>query len=165
MKFTNTANLNVLRALLVLTASLFVMNLTSAEEPVAKSRLSGVVIDGHDTVAYHLPDSISEHVATKGKKSYSVTWKGAKWRFVNEAHAIAFGKNPEKYAPAYNGHCANALSLGEGLIRTDGTHWEIFENQLYTFYAARGRDRWTAGDWKIYKQQADNAWQDILATQ
>ena len=65
--------------------------------------------------------------------------------------------DPERYAPACNGHCANALSLGEGLIKTDGTHWQIFEDQLYTFYATRGRDRWFAGDFKENKKEADKA--------
>ena len=64
-----------------------------------------------------------------------------------------FREDPTQYSPAYNGHCANALSLDEGLIKTDGTHWEIFENKLYLFYAARGRDRWLSGNWKEYKKK------------
>ena len=71
--------------------------------------------------------------------------------------------NPEKYAPAYNGHCANALSLGEGLIKTDGTHWEIFDDKLYLFYAPRGRNRWlNAEDYRVYKVIADQAWQALI---
>ncbi|MEM7196184.1 MAG: YHS domain-containing (seleno)protein, partial [Pseudomonadota bacterium] len=136
-----------------------------ADEPVAKSRLTGVVIGGHDTVAYHSDESVANHIATKGDKTYTVEWKGAKWRFASKEHADAFAASPENYSPAYNGHCANALSLGEGLIRTDGTHWEIFDGQLYTYFAARGRDRWMSGDWKSYKQEADRAWREILDTQ
>ena len=72
-----------------------------------------------------------------------------------------FAADPDRYSPTYNGHCANALSLGEGLIRTDGTHWEIFDDRLYLFFAARGRDRWTDGNWKTYKAEADAAWQAL----
>ena len=136
-----------------------------AEEPIAKRGLSGVVIGGHDSVAYHVPENIQSHTAQKGKKTYTVKYKGGNWRFASQEHARLFEANPDKYAPAYNGHCANALSLGEGLIRTDGSHWEIFEDQLYVFFAARGRDRWTDGNFEQYKKEADRAWQEILANQ
>jgi hypothetical protein len=41
--------------------------------------------------------------------------------------------------------------------------WEFFDNKLHLFYAERGRQRWLNGDWKAYRQQADKAWQEILA--
>lgn len=134
-----------------------------AAEPVSKSRLSGVAIDGHDTVAYHQLGREPQEAAVEGVKTYTVEFKGAKWRFASEQSSKLFAAEPEKYSPAYNGHCANALSLGEGLIRTDGTHWEIFEDQLFLFYAARGRDRWTDGNWKTYKLDADAAWVNLSA--
>ena len=133
-----------------------------AAEPISKSRLGGVTIDGHDTVAYHDPENIRTHTATPGSKQYSVEWMGATWRFNSQANADAFMADPDRYRPAYGGHCANALSLGEGLIRTDGETWEIFEDQLYVFYAPRGRERWNGGDWRAYRAQADSAWQAIL---
>lgn len=130
----------------------------SAAEPVSKSRWGGVAIGGHDSVAYHSINRAPQDKAVEGAKTYTVSYKGAKWRFGSEESSKLFAENPEKYSPAYNGHCANALSLGEGLVRTDGTHWEIFEDKLFLFYAARGRDRWTDGNWKTYKVDADAAW-------
>ena len=132
-----------------------------AAEPVSKSRFSGVAIGGHDSVAYHQISREPQDNALEGAKSHVVKYKGAKWRFVSKESSDLFAANPEQYAPAYNGHCANALSLGEGLIRTDGTHWEIFEDQLYLFYATRGRDRWTDGNWKKYKVVSDAAWEKL----
>ena len=133
-----------------------------AEEPVSKSRLSGIAIGGHDTVAYHKPSNNQPHRAIEGIKTWKTSWKGADWLFSNEADRDLFAANPERYSPAYNGFCANALSLGEGLIRTDGTHWQIFDDRLYTFYAARGRQRWLAGDFEAYKTVADQAWKEII---
>ena len=133
----------------------------SAAEPVSKSRLSGVAIGGHDSVAYHQIERDPQQSAIGGVKTYTVEHKGAKWRFASKESRDLFAANPDKYSPVYNGHCANALSLGEGLIRTDGTHWEIFENNLYLFYAARGRVRWTDGNWKKYKVDADAAWERL----
>jgi len=129
-----------------------------AAEPVSKSRLGGVAIGGHDSVAYHSLAAAPQESALKGKRTYTVEYKGAKWRFLSEQSSKLFAADPEKYSPAYNGHCANALSLGNGLVRTDGTHWEIYEDKLYLFYAAEGRDRWNDGNWQDYKVDADAAW-------
>ncbi len=142
----------------VAVSALVFAGVVSAAEPVSKSRFKGVAIGGHDTVAYHTLERAPQAAALKGKKSFVVKYKGAKWNFSNKESADKFSANPEMYSPAYNGHCANALSLGEGLVRTDGTHWEILDDQLYLFYAARGRDRWLDGNWATYKVEADAAW-------
>lgn len=133
----------------------------AAAEPVSKSRLGGVAIGGHDSVAYHQLSRSPQETAIEGVKTYSTQYKGATWYFGSEESRQKFVANPELYSPAYNGHCANALSLGEGLIRTDGTHWEIFGDKLYLFYAGRGRDRWLDGNWETYKVQADQAWSEL----
>jgi len=134
----------------------------NANEPVSKNFLTGVAISGHDTVAYHNIGNSEPHRAIKGTKTWKASWKGADWLFTSKADRDAFSANPERYSPAYNGFCANALSLGEGLIKTDGTHWQIFDDRLYTFYAARGRDRWLSGDFEEYKAVADKAWKEII---
>lgn len=142
----------------VVLSALFFIGHAVAAEPVSKSRFGGVAIGGKDTVAYHTLERSPQASAIGGAKSFVVKHKGAKWRFADQATADQFADDPEKYSPAYNGHCANALSLGEGLIRTDGTHWEIYEDNLYLFYAAKGRARWNDGNWKRYKVESDAAW-------
>lgn len=134
-----------------------------AAEPVSKSRLGGVAIGGHDSVAYHDIEREPQASAVGGSKRYIVSYKGAKWRFASAESAAKFEADPERYQPAYNGHCANALSLGEGLIRTDGETWEIFDDELHLFYAPRGRKRWLeAGEgWREYRAQADAAWERL----
>ncbi|BBB25855.1 YHS domain-containing (seleno)protein [Amphritea japonica] len=140
---------------------LFISSLAFAAEPVSKSFFGGIAIEGHDTVAYHSPEVRESHNEVIGKKTFTVEWAGANWRFTSQASADKFAANPSQYKPQYNGHCANALSLGEGLIHTDGTVWEFFDNSLHLFYAERGRQRWLNGDWKSYKEQADKAWKEI----
>ena len=151
----------VMRLLTMLTLGLF-LSLVQASEPVSKSLFGGVAIDGHDTVAYHRIGEADPHKAVMGSKTWKAEWKGATWLFTKETDRDLFAADPERYAPAYNGHCANALSLGKGLLKTDGTHWQIFDGKLYTFYAARGRDRWLDGNVKQYKVEADKAWKDII---
>ncbi len=132
-----------------------------SEGPVSVSRIGKVPIGGYDSVAYHNPEAVATHTASKGQKSWTFNWRGANWRFLSEQNYLAFKANPEKYRPAYGGFCSNALSLGEGLIKTNGTHWEIFDDQLHVFYAARGRDRWLDGNQQSYKIEADRAWKEI----
>ena len=146
-----------------LSVILLLLSMTiSAAEPISKSRFGGVAIGGHDTTAYRALTRDPQAGALEGKKKYTVKYKGAKWRFASKESSELFAASPERYSPAYNGHCANALSLGEGLLRTDGTHWEIFGEKLYLFYAARGRVRWLDGNWESYKAVADSAWQEII---
>lgn len=136
----------------------------AAAEPVSKSRFGGVAIGSHDTVAYHqqIPPS---HEATEGNRDFVVEWKDAEWRFATREDRDAFAADPERYAPAYNGFCANALSLDRGLLKTNGTHWQIFGDQLFLFYARAGRERWLDGNHEEYKAAADQAWSRILAEQ
>lgn len=148
------------KALLLILSLLFSQSLL-ASEPVSKSFWGAIAIGGHDTVAYHQPDNQQAHTTTKGEKKFLVEWNDARWYFASKASADKFAADPARYKPEYNGHCANALSLGEGLIQTDGTVWEFFGDQLHLFYAERGRQRWLNGDWKSYKQQANTAWNTL----
>ena len=147
--------------LIILIGTIVMFGLAHASEPVSKSRFKGVAIGGHDAVAYHSLERDPQSKAVQGLKKFVVKYKGAQWNFADQESADKFTAEPEKFSPAYNGHCANALSLGEGLVRTDGTHWEILGDQLYLFYAGRGRTRWLDGHWETYKADADAAWEKL----
>ncbi len=135
--------------------------LVQAAEPVSKSFFGGVAIGGMDAVAYH--QLAREAHAVPGDEDFTVRWKGAKWRFSSRENAATFEADPTRYEPAYNGHCANALSLGKGLVKTDGAHWLRIDDRLYLFYASEGRQRWLSGDYPAFKVQADAAWRKIVA--
>lgn len=143
----------ILIALLVFTGSH-----TLAAEPVSTGYLNSIAIEGHDTVQYHSVEGRSQHEQVKGQERFMVRWNNAEWFFASQASADKFKSDPKKYTPQYNGFCSNALALDEGLIRTDGTVWEFFGENLHLFYAERGRQRWLNGDWKSYKKEADAAW-------
>ncbi len=143
-------------------STLFLMMLLSgiahAAEPVSTGWLNNAAIGKHDTAAYHL-----NKAAEKGDKRFAHEWQGAKWYFATAEQRDLFAADPEKYSPAYNGFCSNALTLGEGLIGTDGSVWHIFGDQLHLFYAERGRQRWLKEDYAALKAVADAAWQKELA--
>jgi len=135
-----------------------------AEEPVSKSFFGNVAVGGMDVIAYRQQEP-GRHETKEGKSRFTVEWRGAKWRFMNQTNADLFRADPVEYVPTYNGFCANALSLGNGLVKTDGTHWQIFDGQLFLFYSREGRQRWLEGDYLAYKREADNAWKTILEKQ
>ena len=137
--------------------------LAHAVEPVSTGWLNGAAIGGKDTVSYYSADVKASHQVVEGNSTFTVQYLGAPWRFASKASADKFAANPAAYVPQYNGHCSNALSQGEGLISTNGSVWEFFGDKLHLFYAERGRQRWLTGDWQAFRQQADKAWQDILA--
>jgi hypothetical protein len=140
---------------------LFVSCSVFSDQPVSKSYFGAVAIGGVDTVSYHLPKGRIEHKVTKGNNKFTVKWKDANWHFVSQQSADKFSLDPERYQPLYNGFCSNALSLGEGLIKTDGTVWDFFNDDLHLFYAEKGRQRWLKGNSKTYKQEADRAWAEL----
>ncbi len=133
-----------------------------AAEPVSTGFFGNTAIGGKDVVSYHLPAQRQAHRVLDGEARFEVVHLGASWRFASRESAERFAADPAKYIPSYNGFCANALALGEGLIRTDGTIWEFFGDKLYLFFGERGRQRWLGGDWQVYRKQADAAWQAAL---
>lgn len=149
----------MLSLLILVSQSLF------ANEPVSTSFWNNIAIGKHDSLGYYQPGLTGSTATEKGSENFVVEWQGAQWRFANQASADKFAQDPRAYAPRYNGHCANALSLGEGLINTDGKVWEFFGGKLHLFYAERGRQRWLKGDWQRYQLEADNAWQEELKRQ
>lgn len=147
--------------MLVLFFGLCCAGISHAATPVSVSFFDKVAIGGRDSVAYHHKDAIAAHKSSAGEKQYVVNYNGAKWRFASRENADLFDANPDKYKPAYGGFCANALSLGEGLVKTDGTYWQIFDHRLYLFFSAGGRKRWLHGNHAQYNRKAATAWQQI----
>ena len=147
--------------ILTILAVFFAASTSFAAQPVSTGYWGATAIGGHDSVAYHAEAARNQHAEVKGDKRFVVEWSGAKWYFASQASADKFAADPQRYRPEYNGHCSNALSLGEGLIATDGTVWEFFDDKLHLFYAERGRQRWLMGDWQAYRDEADRAWQRL----
>jgi YHS domain-containing protein len=147
-----------MKKILINLLMLFVASTVFAAEPVSKSDPGSVAIGGIDTTAYHLQKVREEHKAVMGNSEFTVEWNAAKWHFASQQSADKFTSDPERYRPQYNGFCSNALSLGRRLVKTDGTVWEFFGDDLHLFYAEKGRQRWLNGDWKTYKQEANKSW-------
>ncbi len=86
---------------------------------------NGQALQGHDPVAYF---TLGE--ATKGDPAITREWAGATWLFATTAHRALFDAAPEKYAPAFGGHCAVGQVFG-GDFRGSARRWRIEDGRLY----------------------------------
>jgi YHS domain-containing protein len=96
----------------------------------------GVAVRGTDVVAY-----VTEGRAVAGSARFAHAWRGATWRFASAAHRDRFAADPERYAPAYGGFCAYAVSEGY-TAPIDPNAWRIVDGRLYLNYDRSVQRRW-----------------------
>jgi hypothetical protein len=96
----------------------------------------GVAVRGTDVVAY-----FTEGRARPGRAEFEHAWQGARWRFATAAHRDAFAADPARYAPAYGGFCAFAVSEGY-TAPIDPEAWRIVEGRLFLNHDAGVQRRW-----------------------
>ena len=134
----------------------FVPSAASTEE----LRLS---ISGYDPVAY-----FTEGKPVPGKTEFEYVWHDARWRFASAAHRDLFVKDPEHYAPRYDGYCAMGVAWQQPHKDTvDPNAWAIVDGKLYLTHTTRSLDAWrqNAADnikradvnWSTVEHQAEPA--------
>lgn len=96
----------------------------------------GLAIRGYDPVAYHV-----EGRPQRGRPEFSHQWNGASWRFASAANRDRFAADPARYAPAYGGFCAYAVSEGY-TAPIDPDAWRIVDGRLYLNYNRSIQRRW-----------------------
>ncbi|WP_416909218.1 MAG: YHS domain-containing (seleno)protein [Polymorphobacter sp.] len=104
---------------------------------------------GYDLVAYFAGS------ATPGSKDFSATHKGATYLFSSIANRDTFLADPERYLPAFGGHCAWAASQG----RKAGPDPKVFRVDggiLYLNCSRQAEANWLAGQPDTMK--AATAW-------
>lgn len=116
--------------------------------------LSSLAAGGHDVVAF-----FSQGRPVEGSREFTHRWKSATWRFANAANRDAFVANPERYAPAYGGHCAWAASRGYRAAG-DPRHWRIENGRLFLNYDARVHSLWLADSARMIVE-ADRRWPNL----
>lgn len=116
----------------------------------------GVAIRGYDTVAY-----FTQGKPIKGKPSLKTKWNGSTWQFSSQENLDKFKANPAKYAPAYGGYCAWAVSQGY-TASTIPQAWDIKGGKLYLNYDLNIRKRWR-GDIPGHIRKGDANWPKIRA--
>lgn len=96
----------------------------------------GVAVRGTDVVAY-----FAEGRAVAGSPAFTHAWRGATWRFASAANRDLFAADPGRYAPAYGGFCAFAVSEGY-TAPIDPQAWRIVDGRLFLNYDQAIKRRW-----------------------
>lgn len=112
---------------------------------------NGIALDGTDPVAY-----FTQGQAVAGSPDYTHRWRGVTWQFSSSQHRDQFAQAPERYAPAYGGFCAWAVSQGY-TAPIDPDAWRIVDGRLYLNFDRAVQQRWE-GDIPGHIQQADQNW-------
>ena len=127
-------------------AGLFtVLALASAQAGPQYIDGSGYAVGGYDPVAYfdleQAPVGGEQPEAVPGREDITAEYNGATWAFASEANREAFLANPEKYAPAYDGHCAYGVAQG-GKVPGNPNLWRIIDGTLYLNITPQVVDFW-----------------------
>lgn len=126
----------------------------SAGQDIFFGAIPGVAANGFDVVAY-----FETRRPERGSPGFTHVWKGATWRFATAARRDAFAAQPERYAPAYGGHCSWAASQGYK-ASGDPRHWRIVDGRLFLNYNADVHARWQK-DIQGFVRAADGNWPRI----
>ncbi len=118
---------------LAMTAGMATPGLALAE---AINSAGAAAIKGFDPVAY-----FTRSAPTRGNPAITTRWNGVEWRFASAANRDAFVAEPERYAPAFGGFCAYAVSEGY-TASIDPRAWRIEGGRLYLNYSVAIQRRW-----------------------
>jgi YHS domain-containing protein len=77
----------------------------------------------------------------RGRPEFTHQWAGATWRFASAANRDRFAAAPERYAPAYGGFCAWAVSEGY-TAPIDPDAWRIVDGRLFLNYDRAVQRQW-----------------------
>jgi YHS domain-containing protein len=86
---------------------------------------ANVQLKGYDPVSYFVADA-----PELGKSRYAVKHDGVTYNFANKENRTAFVNAPEKFLPAYDGHCSYGVSLGQK-FDIDPLAYRIVDGRLF----------------------------------
>jgi enamine deaminase RidA (YjgF/YER057c/UK114 family) len=124
----------------------------------ARAEETRLSIGGYDPVAY-----FTDGKPVPGETEFEYVWHDARWRFASAAHRDLFVKDPEHYAPQYDGYCAMGVAdvfVGPHKDTVDPEAWAIVDDKLYLTHTRRTLDRWRPNSAENIKR-ADENWSSV----
>ena len=125
--------------------------------PGARSEEPKLSIGGYDPVAY-----FTDGKPVQGKSEFEHLWHKLRWRFASDAHRQSFAKDPDRYAPQYDGYCAMGVSNDDAPHKdtVDPEAWAIVDGKLYLVH-----NQYWLGVWREhseeYIERANASWQAL----
>ena len=139
----NTVGLLVRLALLVAASAMLSMT-THAQTNFNNVDANGVILDGHDPVAF-----FTDNKPVKGDAKFQNKYQDAIYYFASQEHLDLFIANPEKYKPQFGAWCAYAVSLGR-IAPIDVNTFSIVDGRLFIQHNQRAVNGWNKdGNHKI----------------
>ena len=142
---------------LKLSAALAGLSLATILSTSARSEEPKLSISGYDPVAY-----FTDGKPVQGKAEIEHLWHKLRWRFASEAHRDLFTKDPDHYAPQYDGYCAMGVSNDDAAHKdtVDPEAWAIVDGKLYLVH-----NQYWLGVWREHSEEyikrANASWQDL----
>jgi enamine deaminase RidA (YjgF/YER057c/UK114 family) len=114
-------------------------------------------ISGYDPVAY-----FTDGRPVQGKAEFEYVWRNLRWRFASGEHRDLFVKDPQRYAPQYDGYCAMGAAAEAGAHKdtVDPEAWAIVDGKLYLVHTRYWLEKWREKA-EEYIKQADKDWQTL----
>jgi enamine deaminase RidA (YjgF/YER057c/UK114 family) len=122
--------------------------------PDARSEEPKLSISGYDPVSY-----FTDGKPVQGKAEIEYLWHKLRWRFASPAHRDLFAKDPDHYAPQYDGYCALGASGEDAAHKNtvDPEAWAIVDGKLYLNHNQHWLQVWQEKAEEHIKQ-ADRDW-------
>ncbi len=92
--------------------------------PTARCDEPRLSISGYDPVAY-----FTDGRPVQSSPEFEYIWHKLRWRFSSEEHRALFVKDPEHYAPQYDGYCAMGTS-NDAAAHKDTVDPEAWPSQI-----------------------------------
>jgi enamine deaminase RidA (YjgF/YER057c/UK114 family) len=127
--------------------------------PAARCEEPRLSISGYDPVAY-----FTEGRPLQGSPEFEYVWRKLRWRFATEEHRALFVKDPEHYAPQYDGYCAMGTSNDAAAHKdtVDPEAWAIIDGKLYLAHNKYWIEKWRENAEK-HIQDANASWAAVAA--
>lgn len=131
----------------------FIRNSNFERNPIFTTDEIGMFYGNLDLVStYEKQESVY------GYFNYLISWRGAILFFSNRESAAKFFSNPEKYMPAYGGHCALFLARDNHL--NGGPSARVYKGKMYIFINNSFRLTWDNRK-DQYILQGDKRWNSL----
>ncbi|MEL7346209.1 MAG: YHS domain-containing (seleno)protein [Pseudomonadota bacterium] len=142
----------VLRAMLLVLAGLWAGAVYG--DPI-NTGPSGIALSGYDVTSY-----FGAAGPQPGSYSFQARHDGATYLFASAANRARFLATPERYLPAYGGHCSLGVTAGE-MLEVDPTAYRVVNGRLFLQLDHGTRMIWML-DEKANIAVADTMWPTVV---
>ena len=137
--------------------ALLALSLMTAASVSARAGEPSLSINGYDPVAY-----FTDGRPVQGSSDYEYLWHKLRWRFASSEHRDMFTKEPNRYAPQYDGYCAMGVTNDAAAHKdsVDPNAWAIVDGKLYLVHNTFWLEKWREQAAE-YIKRADLNWHAV----